>query len=164
MYEYKFPKFFFLKESHSQQVYCFFLLSVAIKYIKILLISQGASLQDDEENNENINNNNAFIKQQKMHIKVEKKLLNNKQVPGSQIKDNENLNKFNKGSNATASLKLEELDFKPWCNITTKEAVSAIHRAKTQQCKKELVQVICSLQKGLLFPKQLTTFCPAPGK
>ncbi|EEB12514.1 Xylosyltransferase oxt, putative [Pediculus humanus corporis] len=78
----------------------------------------------------------------------------------------ENLNKLNtptKPSNTTASLKLEELDFKPWCNITTKEAVSAIHRAKTQFCKKELVDVICSLQKETLFPKKLVSFCPAPG-
>ena len=78
----------------------------------------------------------------------------------------ENLNKLNtptKPSNTTASLKLEELDFKPWCNITTKEAVSAIHRAKTQFCKKQLVDVICSLQKETLFPKKLVSFCPAPG-
>lgn len=108
----------------------------------------------------------AFIKQQKLHIHLEKKLLNKKQVPESQIKNYENSNKLNsaiKSTNSTASLKLEELDFKPWCNITTKEAVSAIHRAKTQLCKKELVNVVCSLQKGVLFPKQLTSTCPAPG-
>lgn len=129
---------------------------------------QGASVQDDDENNGNINSDNLFIKQQKLHINLEKKLLNKKQVPESQMKYYENSNKFNsatsRGNNATVSLKVEELDFKPWCPITTKEAVSAIHRAKTQLCKKELVNVICSLQKGILFPKQLTASCPAPGE
>ncbi|KAK6630884.1 hypothetical protein RUM44_003054 [Polyplax serrata] len=128
---------------------------------------EGASVQDDDENNGNINSDNLFIKQQKLHINLEKKLLNKKQVPESQMKYYENSNKFNsatsRGNNATVSLKVEELDFKPWCPITTKEAVSAIHRAKTQLCKKELVNVICSLQKGILFPKQLTASCPAPG-
>ncbi|KAL0271535.1 UNVERIFIED_CONTAM: hypothetical protein PYX00_008598 [Menopon gallinae] len=121
----------------------------------------GASLQDEEEG---LDKN--FIKQQKHHINLEKRILKQKQVPDNTNNKNYiNSNKLNsaiKLNNAT-SLKLEELDFKPWCNIVTKEAISAIHRAKTQYCKSELVNVTCLLQRGDLFPKQLTSLCPAPG-
>lgn len=107
-----------------------------------------------------------FIRQQKHHINLEKRILKQKQVPDNANNKNYiNSNKLNSAIklNNVTSLKLEELDFKPWCNIVTKEAISAIHRAKTQYCKSELVNVTCILQRGDLFPKQLTSLCPAPG-
>nr|CAD7427661.1 unnamed protein product [Timema monikensis] len=61
------------------------------------------------------------------------------------------------------SLRLEELDFVPACDIVTKEAISAIHRAKTQRCKRELVNITCLIQRGRLYPKQLTSSCPSQG-
>lgn len=133
--------------------------------INKIFFFQGGSLQDDEENNANINSDKVFIKQQKMHINLEKKLLKQRQVPDSQLRSYINSNKLNNAikPNNTTSLKLEELDFKPWCNITTKEAVSAIHRAKSQHCKREIVNVTCKIQKGELYPKQIVSSCPAPG-
>lgn len=61
-------------------------------------------------------------------------------------------------------LNLDELDFHPWCNITTKEAVSAIHRATTQACKHEIANVTCLMQQGMLYPKRLPRYCPLKGK
>lgn len=60
-------------------------------------------------------------------------------------------------------LRVEELDFVPTCDITTKEAVSAIHRAKTQRCKQEISNVTCLIQRGLLYPTVLPNYCPNNG-
>ena len=65
--------------------------------------------------------------------------------------------------NRTSMLRLEELDFVPACEISTKEAISAIHRAKTQLCKQQLVNITCLSQEGLLYPTHLPSSCPAPG-
>ena len=40
-----------------------------------------------------------------------------------------------------------------WCNVTEKEAVSALNRATTVGCKQQIVDAHCLQQKGLLFPK-----------
>lgn len=61
-------------------------------------------------------------------------------------------------------LRVEELDFVPLCEITGKEAVSAIHRAKTQHCKQLLANVTCLIQQEQLYPTYLEHSCPAPGK
>ncbi|KAF4524158.1 hypothetical protein B566_EDAN010613 [Ephemera danica] len=66
-------------------------------------------------------------------------------------------------SNHTAELRLEELDFVPVCEITGREAVSAIHRARTQQCKQELANITCLAQQKQLYAERLQSLCPAPG-
>lgn len=57
-------------------------------------------------------------------------------------------------------LRLEELDFTPFCEITNKEAVSAIHRAKTQLCKQEIANITCLINDSNLYPKVLQMECP----
>lgn len=57
-------------------------------------------------------------------------------------------------------LRLEELDFTPSCEITNKEAVSAIHRAKTQLCKQEIANKTCLINDSNLYPVALQMSCP----
>lgn len=57
-------------------------------------------------------------------------------------------------------LRLEELDFIPLCEISNKEAVSAIHRAKTQLCKQEIANTTCLINDSSLYPKSLQMSCP----
>lgn len=68
----------------------------------------------------------------------------------------------------TTTLHLEQLDFKPGCEIVGKEAVSAIHRAKSKKCKQFIANVTCQSLAGTLYPKILPTKCPkgdkVPGK
>jgi protein xylosyltransferase len=66
------------------------------------------------------------------------------------------------GLNRT-SLRLEELDFVPACDIVAKEAISAIHRAKTQLCKQKLANITCLIQQRQLYPHHLPNSCPSPG-
>lgn len=65
--------------------------------------------------------------------------------------------------NNRTSLRLEELDFVPFCDINTKEAISAIHRAKTQRCKQLLVNITCLIQQGQLYPEVLSSSCSSLG-
>lgn len=78
--------------------------------------------------------------------------------------DNLKNNDSKKGEKTDGILNLDELDFHPWCNITTKEAVSAIHRATTQACKHEIANITCLMQQGMLYPKRLPRYCPLKGK
>ncbi|XP_071441320.1 xylosyltransferase oxt [Hetaerina americana] len=67
------------------------------------------------------------------------------------------------GTGLVVTLRLEELDFTPECEIVGREAVSAIHRARTQSCKKLLADVACRSHAGTLYPTKLPHLCPAPG-
>eukprot|EP00090_Calanus_glacialis_P003355 TRINITY_DN12484_c0_g1_i5.p1 TRINITY_DN12484_c0_g1~~TRINITY_DN12484_c0_g1_i5.p1 ORF type:complete len:892 (-),score=268.22 TRINITY_DN12484_c0_g1_i5:184-2859(-) len=46
------------------------------------------------------------------------------------------------------------------CNITGREAVSAINRATTRGCKQEIVDLVCDLEKGEVYPTILKRTCP----
>lgn len=62
-----------------------------------------------------------------------------------------------------SSLRLEELDFKPACDIRAREAISAIHRARTQSCKQQIVNKTCLIQNGNFYPEVLPHKCLAKG-
>lgn len=63
-------------------------------------------------------------------------------------------------SNKKSVLRLEELDFKPTCDITNREAISAVHRAKTQICKQQIINKTCMIQNGYFYPSKLVNNCP----
>lgn len=50
------------------------------------------------------------------------------------------------------------------CNITRREPISAINRAKTSYCKQLIVNTTCLLQNNQLYPVHLPHSCPAHGK
>ncbi|XP_053299768.1 xylosyltransferase 2 isoform X2 [Pleuronectes platessa] len=54
-------------------------------------------------------------------------------------------------------------DFVPKCDITGKDALSALHRAGSQQCRQEIANIVCQHQAGLLMPSALPQFCPQIG-
>lgn len=71
------------------------------------------------------------------------------------------LNKHKVPPDKTFRLQLEDLDFVPLCDIDAKEAISAIHRAKSQQCKQMIANVTCLISRGQLYPKSLPHSCPS---
>lgn len=73
------------------------------------------------------------------------------------------IGKANLPSNSK-SINYDELDFKPRCEISTKEAISAINRATTQQCKEEIADITCLMQNDELYPKTLPRYCHLKGK
>uniref|UniRef100_A0AAX7VAJ2 Xylosyltransferase 2 n=1 Tax=Astatotilapia calliptera TaxID=8154 RepID=A0AAX7VAJ2_ASTCA len=54
-------------------------------------------------------------------------------------------------------------DFVPKCDIIGKDALSALHRAASQQCRQEIANIVCQHQAGQLMPESLPQFCPQLG-
>ncbi|XP_062295183.1 xylosyltransferase 2 isoform X2 [Scomber scombrus] len=54
-------------------------------------------------------------------------------------------------------------DFVPKCDIIGKDALSALHRAGSQQCRQEIANIVCQHQAGQLMPDTLPQFCPQLG-
>lgn len=55
-------------------------------------------------------------------------------------------------------------DFVPKCDIIGKDALSALHRAGSQQCRQEIANMVCQHQAGKLMPDTLPQFCPQLGE
>ncbi|XP_068606122.1 xylosyltransferase 2 isoform X2 [Brachionichthys hirsutus] len=51
----------------------------------------------------------------------------------------------------------------PKCNIVGKDALSALERAETQQCRQEIANIVCQHQAGLLMPRSLPKYCTKSG-
>ncbi|KAJ6642112.1 Xylosyltransferase oxt [Pseudolycoriella hygida] len=64
------------------------------------------------------------------------------------------------GTTKRYQLRLDELEFTPNCDIHTKEAVSAIHRASSQSCKQTIANVACAIQTKTFYADSLPNFCP----
>ncbi len=54
-------------------------------------------------------------------------------------------------------------DFVPKCEISGKDALSALHRAGSRQCRQEIANIVCQHQAGQLMPQSLPQFCPQHG-
>uniref|UniRef100_A0A2M4BCE2 protein xylosyltransferase n=2 Tax=Anopheles marajoara TaxID=58244 RepID=A0A2M4BCE2_9DIPT len=67
-----------------------------------------------------------------------------------------------KGKKAASGgqLKLAELPFVLPCEPTSKDAISAINRAKSETCKAKIVEVACEIQKKTFYPHHLPSYCP----
>lgn len=74
--------------------------------------------------------------------------------------DDEDLPTNLKKNKPGSILRVEELDFIPACEIKSREAISAIHRAKTQLCKQQILNKTCLIQESNFYPEKLTNVCP----
>ncbi|XP_062613310.1 LOW QUALITY PROTEIN: xylosyltransferase oxt-like [Saccostrea cucullata] len=54
-------------------------------------------------------------------------------------------------------------DFIPPCTIESAQALSAIKRAKTKECKQEIADTACGIQEGGLYPGSLPNTCHLKG-
>lgn len=54
----------------------------------------------------------------------------------------------------------EQINFKTKCDIVSKEAISAILRAKTPECKQTLANISCDIQNDEFYPAELPNRCP----
>lgn len=60
-------------------------------------------------------------------------------------------------------LRLDELEFIPSCDISGRESVSALHRAKSQFCKQIIANISCLMKTNPPYPKRLPHQCPTNG-
>lgn len=52
----------------------------------------------------------------------------------------------------------------PKCDISGKEAISALTRAKSKHCRQEIGNTYCRHKLGLLMPEKVTRLCPLEGE
>lgn len=55
-------------------------------------------------------------------------------------------------------------DQPPKCEITGKEAISALSRAKTKECRQQIAEVYCRHKDKQLMPEKVTRYCPIEGE
>ncbi|CAI5792164.1 xylosyltransferase 1 isoform X1 [Podarcis lilfordi] len=86
-------------------------------------------------------------------------------INGSQLKDihrsQARQHHLKKNGNSSPELAYEQ---PPKCEISGKEAISALSRAKSKQCRQEIAEMYCQHKQGKLMPEQVTRFCPLEGK
>ncbi|GLD57823.1 xylosyltransferase 1-like protein, partial [Lates japonicus] len=59
---------------------------------------------------------------------------------------------------------LEPRKEQPQCEIGGKEAISALSRAKSRECRQQIVEVYCKHKEGALMPERVPRYCPKEGK
>ncbi|CAL8122666.1 unnamed protein product [Orchesella dallaii] len=62
-------------------------------------------------------------------------------------------------NSSLVTLDAGSLTFVPECNITLKDSISAINRAKTQACKDEIANISCEITNDVLYTKRLPRYC-----
>lgn len=98
---------------------------------------------------------------------IDNKNIKNQQNHNS-VADDEDLNggggvvkretASNSGGNG-GNLNVKQLGFQPSCDIKSKEAISALHRAKTKPCRKEIANIACAIQSMEFYARRLPNYC-----
>lgn len=52
----------------------------------------------------------------------------------------------------------------PQCEISGKEAISALSRAKSRECRQQIVEVYCKHKERALMPEKVPRYCPVEGE
>lgn len=65
---------------------------------------------------------------------------------------------------ATAAPLEVTYDQPPKCEIGGKEAISALNRAKSKECRQQIAEVYCRHKEGQLMPEKVTRYCPIEGE
>lgn len=55
---------------------------------------------------------------------------------------------------------LHDLPFIPNCDVQSKDALSAVNRARTAECKRQILDTVCAIESGTFYAQQLTSRCP----
>lgn len=58
------------------------------------------------------------------------------------------------------SINFTALGFQPSCDITSRDALSALNRARSKDCKKKIANIACQIQSNQFYPKSLSSYCP----
>lgn len=54
-----------------------------------------------------------------------------------------------------------DLPFQPKCNVQSKDALSAVNRARTTECKRQILDTVCAIESGTFYADYLTSQCPS---
>lgn len=133
----------------------FFLIGLAILGIQIFLAYKSFKIPLEskfDRNNDKVNSN-KFSPNKQLTQNDDEDIIN------SNIQQQDVAHKSEKSS---LSNPLSELNFKPQCDISNdKEVLSAVQRAKTQKCKKHIIDVACQIKSNTFYPEHLPNTCPS---
>lgn len=87
-----------------------------------------------------------------------------KNLSTNSLKDGYKSSKLHHAKKTGSSSPEIKYELPPKCEITGKEAISALSRAKSKQCRQEIAEVYCQHKQGKLMPEKVTRFCPLEGK
>nr|AAH73559.1 MGC82842 protein [Xenopus laevis] len=87
-----------------------------------------------------------------------------KNTSSSNLKDSYKSSKSHHTKKSGSSSPEIKYELPPKCEITGKEAISALSRAKSKQCRQEIAEVYCQHKQGKLMPEKVTRLCPLEGK
>eukprot|EP00079_Xenopus_tropicalis_P029864 XP_012825540.1 PREDICTED: xylosyltransferase 1 isoform X1 [Xenopus tropicalis] len=87
-----------------------------------------------------------------------------KNTSNSNLKDSYKSSKSHHTKKSGSSSPEIKYELPPKCEITGKEAISALSRAKSKQCRQEIAEVYCQHKQGKLMPEKVTRLCPLEGK
>ena len=57
----------------------------------------------------------------------------------------------------------KKLGFEPFCDIRIKDAISALNRASSQECKEQIANISCQVQAKTLYAQHLPRYCHSKG-
>ncbi|XP_013115718.2 xylosyltransferase oxt [Stomoxys calcitrans] len=68
---------------------------------------------------------------------------------------------YNESPPPSPLISKQQLGFTPSCDIISKDAISALQRAKTKDCRQHIAGIACSIQSGKFYPALLPSYCPS---
>lgn len=71
---------------------------------------------------------------------------------------------FYQGKKTAMPPSLETKKEQPQCEISGKEAISALSRAKSRECRQQIVEVYCKHKDRVLMPEKVPRYCPIEGE
>lgn len=142
-----------------------FLLGFIILLVQVFLAYKSFKIPIDSGNNKLFVDKLHRLKDRFQSIQDKQLSLSNddEDIINSNVQqhDSNSALKADKDRNLAASV-LSELQFKPKCDILKdKDVLSAVQRAKTQQCKQHIIDTSCDIKSGSLYPAKLPNTCPS---
>lgn len=144
---------------------CIFYVAFVILCVQFFLyninIKEADNSSDDRESHEEVRDTRVLIEEDSEEKKQEDEDGNANE--GEDLSE-EVLASEEKLSNEGFGIKSELLaGYAPPCKIESAQAMSAIERATTRECKQEIADVACGIQEGGVYPGSLPNTCHLKG-
>jgi protein xylosyltransferase len=140
----------------------FFFIGLAILGIQIFLAYKSIKIPIESSDgegrwSEKASNKREFTKSPRQkHLAAQN---DDEDIINSNIQQQDVAHKSEKSSSSNL---LSDLRFKPKCDILNdREVVSAVQRARTQNCKEHIIDVACQIKSNTFYPEHLPNTCPS---
>ncbi|XP_018787880.1 PREDICTED: xylosyltransferase oxt [Bactrocera latifrons] len=145
----------------------FFFVGLVILGVQIFLAYKSLNITSSNviAANTNLFSANTAAATEYINYQTKKRSLNQgagSQHSASSIGDTKVVKTDRKSDDANLRLtQTERFGIRPECKITSKEAISALQRAKTKDCRKQIAHIACAIQEGNFYAQNLPSYCPA---